>query len=43
MSLDETIPLPPLPPPLLRTTPRTMAITMTRTTPPPIASARGDA
>src|SRR5437764_3827876 len=44
MSLELTIPPPPPPPlPPLRTTPRTMAITMTRTTPPAIASARGDA
>src|SRR5437588_3583038 len=44
MSLELTIPPPPPPPlPLLRTTPSTMAITATRTTPPAIASARGDA
>src|SRR5438874_7094591 len=44
MSLELTIPPPPPPPlPPLRTTPSTMAITMTRTTPPAIASARGDA
>src|SRR3954463_640189 len=44
MSLEETIELPPPPlPPPLRTTPSTMAITMASATPPPIASARGDA
>ena len=45
MSLEETTWLlpPPLLPPLVSTTPSTMAITMARTTPPPIASARGDA
>ena len=43
MSLVETIAPPPLPPPPLRTIASTMAITTTRTTPPAIASARGDA
>src|SRR5690349_20130973 len=43
MSLEDTTPPLLLPPPLPRTTARTMAITMTRATPPPIASARGEA
>src|SRR5215471_6798665 len=43
MSDEVTMPEPPLPPPLLRTTPSTTAITITRTTPPAIASARGEA
>src|SRR5215510_2575980 len=43
MSADVTTPLPLLLPPLLRTTPSTTAITITRTTPPAIASARGEA
>src|SRR5690349_18085798 len=44
MSLDETTPpelLPP--PPLLRATPRTMAMMIKTAMPPPIASARGEA
>src|SRR5690242_8188658 len=44
MSFAETIPEPPPPPPpLVSATPRTIAITMARTMPPPIASATGDA
>src|SRR3954451_24962777 len=43
VSLSETTWLPPPPLPPLRTTPRTIAITAIRTTPPAIASARGEA